>query len=91
MQTSQRDTTRVERALSHRFVTIDGINIFYREAALRELQPQTLIVWGPQDGYMPEGSARAYLRDLPNAELHLVEGGHWALETSLDEIVVLVR
>jgi pimeloyl-ACP methyl ester carboxylesterase len=39
----------------------------------------------------PEASARAYLRDLPNAELHLVDGGHWALETNLDEIVVLVR
>ena len=61
------------------------------QAYLREHRPQTLIVWGPQDGYMPEGSARAYLRDLPNAELHLVDGGHWALETNLDEIVALVR
>jgi pimeloyl-ACP methyl ester carboxylesterase len=58
---------------------------------LREHQPPTLIVWGPQDGYMPEGSARAYLRDLPNAELHLLDGGHWALETNLDEIVALSR
>jgi pimeloyl-ACP methyl ester carboxylesterase len=61
------------------------------QAYLREHQPQTLIVWGPQDGYMPEGSARAYLRDLPNAELHLVDGGHWPLETNLDEIVALAR
>ena len=58
---------------------------------LREHLPPTLIVWGPQDGYMPEGSARAYLRDLPNAELQLLDGGHWALETNLAEIVVLVR
>ncbi len=42
---------------------------------------------GPHDGYMTEGSARAYLRDLPDAELHLLDGGHWALETKLDEIV----
>jgi pimeloyl-ACP methyl ester carboxylesterase len=61
------------------------------QAYLREHQPPTLIVWGPQDGYMPEGSARAYLRDLPNAELHLLDGGHWALETNLDEIVALSR
>lgn len=40
---------------------------------------------------MPEKSARAYLRDLPNAELHLLDGGHWALETNLGEIVALVR
>jgi pimeloyl-ACP methyl ester carboxylesterase len=58
---------------------------------LREHQPPTLIVWGPQDGYMPEGSARAYLRDLPDAELHLLDGGHWALETNLAEIAALAR
>lgn len=58
---------------------------------LREHQPPTLIVWGPQDGYMPEGAARAYLRDVPNAELHLLDGGHWLLETNLDEVVALTR
>jgi pimeloyl-ACP methyl ester carboxylesterase len=61
------------------------------QSYLREHQPPTLIVWGPHDGYMPEGSARAYLRDLPDAELHLLDGGHWALETNLDEIVTLAR
>jgi pimeloyl-ACP methyl ester carboxylesterase len=57
---------------------------------LRDHQPPTLIVWGPQDGYMPEASARAYLRDLPDAELHLLDGGHWLLETNLDELVPLI-
>ncbi|MGM1058294.1 alpha/beta fold hydrolase [Saccharothrix sp. Mg75] len=61
------------------------------QAYLREHRPPTLIVWGPEDGYMPEGAARAYLRDLPDAELHLLEGGHWALETNLTEVVPLVR
>lgn len=60
------------------------------QAYLRERQPPTLIVWGPQDGYMPEASAKAYLRDLPNAELHLLDGGHWLLET-LPEVVAQVR
>jgi pimeloyl-ACP methyl ester carboxylesterase len=54
-------------------------------------RPPTLIVWGPQDAYMPEKSARAYLRDLPDAELHLLDGGHWLLETHLDEVVTLMR
>ena len=54
-------------------------------------RPPTLIVWGPQDHYMPEKSARAYLRDLPDAELHLLDGGHWLLETNLDEVVALMR
>jgi pimeloyl-ACP methyl ester carboxylesterase len=61
------------------------------QAYLREHRPPTLIVWGPHDGYMPEASARAYLRDLPGAELHLLDGGHWALETNLEEVVVVVR
>jgi pimeloyl-ACP methyl ester carboxylesterase len=61
------------------------------QAYLREHQPPALIVWGPQDGYMPEGAARAYLRDLPKAELHLLDGGHWALETNLAEVVALAR
>ncbi|MGE0241260.1 MAG: alpha/beta fold hydrolase, partial [Parvibaculaceae bacterium] len=59
------------------------------QAHLRKHQPPTLIVWGPQDGYMPAASAQAYLRDLPEAELHLLDGGHWLLETNLDEVVRL--
>ncbi|REE99861.1 alpha/beta fold hydrolase [Thermomonospora umbrina] len=62
-----------------------------QQAYLRQHRPPTLIVWGPHDGYMPEGAARAYLRDLPDAELHLLDGGHWALETNLGEIVDLTR
>jgi pimeloyl-ACP methyl ester carboxylesterase len=62
-----------------------------QQAYLREHQPPTLIVWGPHDGYMPVGAARAYLRDLPDAELHLLDAGHWALETQLDQIVTLTR
>ncbi|MCW1750432.1 alpha/beta fold hydrolase [Rhizobium acaciae] len=58
---------------------------------LQEYQPPTLIVWGPNDHYMPEKSARAYLRDLPDAELHLLGGGHWLLETHLDDVVALIR
>ncbi|MGN7872253.1 alpha/beta fold hydrolase [Roseateles sp. 22389] len=58
---------------------------------LREHRPPTLIIWGPHDHYMPEQSAKAYLRDLPDAELHLLDGGHWLLETHLDEVVPLLR
>ncbi len=59
---------------------------------LRENRPPTLIVWGPNDGYMPAEAARAYLRDLPDAELHLLDdAGHWLLETHLDAVVTLGR
>jgi pimeloyl-ACP methyl ester carboxylesterase len=64
---------------------------FAREQAyLREHRPPVLIVWGPHDGYMPEKSARAYLRDLPDAPIHLLGGGHWLLETHLKEVLPLV-
>jgi pimeloyl-ACP methyl ester carboxylesterase len=61
------------------------------QAYLREHQPPSVLVWGPHDGYMPEKSARAYHRDLPGAPLHLLGGGHWLLETHLDEVVPLVE
>lgn len=62
------------------------------QAYLRDHQPPALIVWGPEDGYMPAESARAYLRDLPEAELHLLDGaGHWLLETHFDQALPLVR
>src|SRR5918997_412774 len=70
----------------------DNLDWFPRyQAYLHDNQPPTLIVWGSHDGFMPEGAARAYLRDLPDAELHLLDGGHWALETNLQEIVALTR
>lgn len=62
-----------------------------QQAYLREHRPPTLIVWGPQDGYMPEGAAHAYHRDHPDAELHLIDGGHWLLETNFDEVLPLIR
>lgn len=61
------------------------------QAYLRDHQPPALILWGPQDGYMPEASARAYLRDLPDAELHLLDGGHWLLEVQLEAVVRRMR
>lgn len=62
------------------------------QAYLREQGPPALIVWGTRDGFMPEPAARAYLRDLPQAELHLFgDGGHWLLETHLAQVVARVR
>lgn len=61
------------------------------QAWLRAHQPPTLIVWGQNDkGFLPAG-ATAYLRDVPKAELHLLDTGHFALEDKLDEMVPLIR
>ncbi len=47
---------------------------------LREEQPKTLIVWGAKDLKFNKHGAEAYLRDVPNAELHLLDAGHFAAE-----------
>ncbi len=39
-----------------------------------------LIVWGKNDKIFPPAGAHPYLRDLPKAELHLLDTGHFALE-----------
>lgn len=57
---------------------------------LREDTPPTLITWGVGDPFFPEPGARAYLRDLPEAELHLFDTGHFALETHLPQIAPLI-
>jgi pimeloyl-ACP methyl ester carboxylesterase len=57
----------------------------------RERQPPTLIVWGKNDKIFPAEGAHPYLRDLPKAELHLLDSGHFALEDQGEEIVRLMR
>jgi pimeloyl-ACP methyl ester carboxylesterase len=57
----------------------------------RERRPPTLIVWGRHDKIFPAEGARPYLRDLPDAELHLLDSGHFALEDQGDEIARLMR
>ncbi|CAM5270081.1 alpha/beta fold hydrolase [Streptomyces narbonensis] len=57
---------------------------------LREHRPPTLIVWGRGDAFFLAAGAHAYLRDLPDAELHLFDTGHFALEEKLPEIAPLI-
>ncbi|MEU8896155.1 alpha/beta hydrolase [Nocardia sp. NPDC048505] len=60
------------------------------QAWLREHTPPTLIAWGAGDPFFPAPGAHAYLADLPEAELHLFDTGHFALETHLGEIAPLI-
>ena len=46
----------------------------------RKRQPRMLILWGKNDPFFTVEGAKAYQRDLPNAELHLIDTGHFALE-----------
>ena len=58
---------------------------------LRTHQPPTLIVWGKNDYIFPAEGATPYLRDLPDAELHLLNTGHFALEEDGEVIARLIR
>jgi pimeloyl-ACP methyl ester carboxylesterase len=57
----------------------------------RKHQPRTLIVWGKNDPFFTVPGAEAFLRDLPKAELHLLEAGHFALEELHEEIAAHIN
>lgn len=57
----------------------------------RDHQPPTLVVWGRNDEIFGPAGAEAFKRDLPDAHLHLLDAGHFALETHGPEIAQLIR
>jgi pimeloyl-ACP methyl ester carboxylesterase len=61
------------------------------QAYLREHQPPTLVVWGKYDPSFAVDGAHAYARDVPDAEIHILEAGHFALDEASDEIALLMR
>lgn len=56
----------------------------------RTYQPPTLVIWGKHDVFFDVKEASCYKRDLPNAQVNILDGGHMALETNFDEVVELV-
>ena len=53
---------------------------------LQDHQPKSLIFWGQNDIFFTREGGEAYIKDLPNAEMHRLDSGHFAVEDSLDEI-----
>ena len=58
---------------------------------MREKQPRLLVIWGKHDMSFDLSEPEAYRRDVPNAEVHVLDAGHFALDTAADEIATLVR
>ncbi|QPP11152.1 alpha/beta hydrolase [Streptomyces bathyalis] len=58
---------------------------------LRDRRPPLLAVWGRNDPIFGPDGARAFARDQPDAEVHLLDGGHFLLESALDETAGLIR
>jgi pimeloyl-ACP methyl ester carboxylesterase len=60
------------------------------QAWLREHKPPTLVVWGRNDPSFIAPGAEAFKRDLSDAEIFLVDAGHFALDEKNDEIASLI-
>ncbi len=58
---------------------------------LREKKPPVLVVWGKNDPVFAPAGAEAFLKDVPQAELHLLDTGHFALEEDGGEIAQIIR
>ena len=50
-----------------------------------------LVVWGKYDPSFTTAGAPAYAGDVPNAEIHILNAGHFALDEATDQIASLVR
>ena len=61
------------------------------QAYFRKYQPPLLAVWGKNDPFFLPAGAEAWKRDIPNADIHLYDTGHFALETHGKKIIPLIR
>lgn len=60
------------------------------QAWLRQRRPPLLVLWGKYDPSFQVDGALAYARDVPDAEIHLLEAGHFAFDEKLDACAVLI-
>jgi pimeloyl-ACP methyl ester carboxylesterase len=68
---------------------LDGYPAF--QEYFRTHRPPVLVAWGRNDEIFGPDGARAFARDLPDAEIHLLDAGHFALATHGPEIAALIR
>jgi len=61
------------------------------QAWLKKHQPPTLVVWGKYDPSFLVAEAEAYRRDLPAAEIHILDAGHFVLDEKAGETALLIR
>lgn len=61
------------------------------QAYFRASQVPLLAIWGCNDEIFGPAGAHAFQRDLPQAEVHLIDGGHWLLESRLDSAAGYIR
>ena len=58
---------------------------------MQRSQPRLLVLWGKHDLSFDLGEPERYRKDVPEAEVHVLDAGHFALDTKADAIADLVR
>jgi pimeloyl-ACP methyl ester carboxylesterase len=58
---------------------------------MRKVQPRMLVLWGKYDPSFHISEPEAYQRDVAKAEVHILDAGHFALDTAADQVAELVR
>jgi pimeloyl-ACP methyl ester carboxylesterase len=48
------------------------------------------VIWGKHDPFFDAKEVNCYKRDLPGAEVHMIDGSHWVLETNFDEVLGVI-
>lgn len=61
------------------------------QAWMRERQPYLMVIWGRYDLSFDLSEPEAYRRNVPNAHIHILDAGHFALDTAADQIAALIR
>jgi len=61
------------------------------QAWMQKTQPGLLVIWGKHDLSFDPGEPERYRKDVPKAQVHVLDAGHFALDTKADEIAALVR
>jgi len=61
------------------------------QAWMRQKQPRLLVIWGKYDLSFDLGEPERYRKDVPNAEVHILDAGHFALDTAVDQIAAFVE
>jgi pimeloyl-ACP methyl ester carboxylesterase len=61
------------------------------QAWMQKTQPRLLVLWGKHDLSFDAGEPERYRKDVPKAEVHVLDAGHFALDTKADEIAGLIR
>jgi len=86
---SQPGQREIQAELLHDYKTnVDSYPVW--QAWLRQHKPPTLVVWGKNDPSFVAAGGEVFKRDVPDAEIHLLDAGHFALDEKTDEIANLI-